>query len=198
MPAHRRRRRRLPPHPGCGINTLVADPLPPACGGRGHTAHAQPARRRDAVIGTCQTAAAHFRKSTGALLVLLLAGAAHPSFWRLLGLHATPARAQLSPQDSPHSSSAPGTTPLRGMVPARCPPSQGVARAHSVVPKECHAGGGWGQVSGCTLKAGCTLPPKGGGPEATPMITQSKSLEARWGGGQSPLLLSASKICLIC
>lgn len=111
-----------PPPLGCGINTVVADSLPLACGGRGHTAHAQPARWRDAVIGTCQTAAAHFRKSTGALLVLLLAGAAHPSFWKLLGLHATPARAQLSPQDSPHSSSAPGATPLQGVVPAPCPP----------------------------------------------------------------------------
>lgn len=185
--------------PLCGINTVVADPLPPACGGRGHTAHAQPARRRDAVIGTCQTAAAHFRKSTGALLVLLLAGAAHPSFWRLLGLHATPARAQLSPQDSPHSSSAPGATPLQGVVPAPSPHPAGGARALSLVPKECHAGGGWGQVVGCTLKAGCTLPPKGGGPEATPMITQQVlGSPAGWGVGQSPLLLSASKICLLC
>lgn len=158
-----------PPPLGCGINTVVTDPLPPACGGRGHTAHAQPAQRRDAVIGTCHTAAAHFRKSTGALLVLLLAGATHPSFWRLQGLHATRARAQLSPQDSPHSSSAPGATALQGVVP---PPPQVELGPSPWRQRNFMQGVGWAKLQGV--------------------------LGSRGRGVFSPLLLSASKIRLLC
>lgn len=44
----------------------------------GCTAHAQLAWPRDTIIGTCQAAAACFRKSTGAFIVLLLAGMVDP------------------------------------------------------------------------------------------------------------------------
>ena len=86
------------PHLGCGINTIVADPLLPACGGgRGRTAHAQPAWPRDAVIGTCQTAATHFRKSTGAFIVLLLAGTTDPPSGGYQVSVLAPTLVQLSP-----------------------------------------------------------------------------------------------------
>lgn len=67
---------------GCSVDSVTTAPLLTACGSRrgggGGTAHAQPAWPRDTVIGTCQAAAAHFRKSTGAFTILLLAGMVDP------------------------------------------------------------------------------------------------------------------------
>lgn len=75
-------------------SALVTVPLLPACvGGRQHMAHAYSAWPQDAVIGTCQATVAHFRKSTGAFTVLLVAGMADfPS--RVL---AQPSRRSASP-----------------------------------------------------------------------------------------------------
>lgn len=69
---------------GRSIGSVATAPLLPAYGSRrlgvgvGCTAHAQPAWPRYTVIGTCQAAAACFRKSTGAFTVLLLAGMVGP------------------------------------------------------------------------------------------------------------------------
>lgn len=80
---------------------------------------------RDAVIGTCQTAAAHFRKSTGAFTILLPAGAANaPSrgYWVSV---AAPTPAQFSPRlpSSAHRATLLHRVvalPQRGPVPSPC------------------------------------------------------------------------------
>lgn len=127
---------------GCGINTVVTDPLPPACGGRGHTAHAQPAQRRDAVMAPVTRRQLILESQWG--LASPAASRRHTPLplWRLQG-PMLPMLEPSSPQDSP-TLAQPWSHRTAGVVPSPA----GGARAPSWRQRNFMQGVGRGLLQG--------------------------------------------------